>query len=116
MYDELKDHVVATDYASYNFVKTVIKPEAMEADELLGRIIEFYKDYYRRKLIASRSEPDRFKREYMVRSIKVLLERSFLKDSVSQMGHFPKLVNEYLTEIVDSPQGSLFAPARRRGA
>lgn len=114
MYDELKDHIVATDYTSYNFVRTVIKPEAMEADELLDRIIEFYKDYYRRKLIASKNEPDRFKREYMVRSIKVLLDRSFLKDSISQMGHFPTMVNEYLTEIVNSPEGSLFEPARRR--
>lgn len=117
MYGELKDYIVARSYKSYNFVRPVIKPEAMTTEHLLDRIIDFYKDYYRRKLIASKSEPDRFKREYMVRSIKVLLDRSFLKDRVADMGPFPKIVNEYLAEIINSPEGSLFEPsAERRGA
>jgi len=110
MYRELKDFIVADDYRSYNFVRPVIKPESMEAEELLDRIIEFYKDYYRRKLMASKEQPDRFKREYMVRSIKVLLERSFLKDSIAQMGPFPRIVNQFLEEIVEGPEGSVFEP------
>ncbi|MHB1418945.1 MAG: cobalamin-dependent protein [Bacillota bacterium] len=96
VYDELKDHIVEKDYSKYNFVEPVVKPDGMTVQELSQAIFRCYKEYYISKLTDYERNVDPFKREYLLRSMEVMMNNSFLTKNINKLGKMPEQVKRFL--------------------
>ncbi len=86
MYGEVKNHIEVTDYSRYNLVEPIIRPDGMTLEEVTRWMVECYKQYYMRKAPEYFSEPDLFKREYLKRSMHLIMKNSFLTSLMHRYG------------------------------
>ncbi|MFC1943492.1 cobalamin-dependent protein [Chloroflexota bacterium] len=99
MYQELEPYVEVDDFSKYNLVEPVIKPAAMTREELFQQAINCYRRFYMRKLPQWFKMSDSFRREYLIRSMKEMLARSFLKKHGHGLGKIPAQVEKYLKKM-----------------
>lgn len=100
MYQELAPYVITRDYAKYNFVEPVVKPAAMSAEETRKALLDCYRKFYFDKVGRMRQEPDAFKRWYLLRSMQVMVENSFLTQHMGAgKGDIPEAVRRFLAEL-----------------
>jgi len=95
IYDDLKPYIVSYDYEDYNLVAPVVKPKAMTTDELMTQVIGCYRRFYMGKLKTVPSM-SKFKRDYFVITMKLLMENSYLKQFMGGLGNMPKEVDTLL--------------------
>lgn len=79
IYEEMKEHIAIYDYSKYNLVEPVVKPVSMSLKEIETSIFECYMSYYMEKAPSYFSIKDNFKRNYILRSMKLIMKNSFLK-------------------------------------
>ncbi|HKK94281.1 MAG TPA: magnesium-protoporphyrin IX monomethyl ester anaerobic oxidative cyclase [Longimicrobiales bacterium] len=80
LFEDLGDKVEVRDYARYNFVTPIMKPEAMERGEVLAGVMKNYRRFYMRKAFFTYPWiKDKFKRRYMMGCLK-----AFWKSSVER--------------------------------
>lgn len=96
LYDDLKDYITEYDFRNYNFVEPVVRPKNMTEKEVADAVIDCYKRYYMAKVREYPNIKDDFKREYMLRSVKVMMENSFLQKFISGMGPIPDEVKDMM--------------------
>jgi anaerobic magnesium-protoporphyrin IX monomethyl ester cyclase len=82
LFEELGDKVEVRDFAKYNFVTPIMKPDAMDRGDVLRGVMKNYARFYMRKSFLSYPWiRDRFKRRYMLGCLKAFakssLERRF---------------------------------------
>jgi len=99
MYDELKDNIITYDYADYNFIKPVVKPDNMTEEEIEQALVDCYREFYMDKVKEFDDYEDDFKRDYMWRSMQVMMQNSFLTKYLGGMGDIPDQVKKYLKKI-----------------
>ncbi|MGD8956361.1 MAG: magnesium-protoporphyrin IX monomethyl ester anaerobic oxidative cyclase [Chromatiaceae bacterium] len=78
LFQELGDKVEVFDYSKYNFVTPIMKPEAMDRDELLDRTMNNYRRFYMKKALFH--YPWRgtgFRRRYLLGCLKAFLKAGF---------------------------------------
>ncbi|OCW58468.1 magnesium-protoporphyrin IX monomethyl ester anaerobic oxidative cyclase [Hoeflea olei] len=78
LFQELGEKVEIFDFEKYNFVTPIMKPEAMERDELLDRVMNNYRRFYMQKALFH--YPWRgtgFRRRYLLGCLKAFLKAGF---------------------------------------
>ena len=97
MYQDLKPHIVSYDYEDYNLVAPVVKPIAMTTDELMTQVIDCYRRFYMGKL---KTVPtmSKFKRDYFMITMKLLMENSYLSKFMGGLGSMPKEVDSLMAK------------------
>ena len=78
LFQELGDKVEVFDYSKYNFVTPIMRPEAMDRDELLDRTMNNYRRFYMKKALFH--YPWRgtgFRRRYLLGCLKAFLKAGF---------------------------------------
>lgn len=96
LYDQLKDHIAIHDYAMYNLVEPVVKPKGMSLSELDQAIVYCYRKFYMSKLKKILRMRDGFKKEYLLTSMKVMMNSSFLTKKLGSLGTLPRKVEKQL--------------------
>lgn len=96
IYQDLKDYITEHDFRNYNFVEPVVRPKNMTEKQVADAIVDCYKRYYMAKVREYPYIKDEFKREYMLRSVKVMMENSFLQKFISGMGPIPDEVRDMM--------------------
>ncbi|HEX3032926.1 MAG TPA: cobalamin-dependent protein [Bacillota bacterium] len=99
MYAELKPHIETEDYSEYNLVAPIIKPVAMSRDKLFQEIMKCYQEFYFFKLSEWKSLSDPFKKDYVVRSMKVIMNNSFITQHVPMLGSVPQKVKDLIKAL-----------------
>lgn len=102
LYSDVKDYIEVRDYSKYNLVTPIVKPKAMTLDEVNQAIIQCYKEFYMWKVPRFSQEPDEFRREYLLRSTRVMMNNSFLTKHM-RGGEMPVEVREYLDKKASCP-------------
>lgn len=100
MYEQLRPHIETFDYSHYNLVEPVIRPLAMSRDELMRAAVDCYRKFYMAKLPQWRALPAGFKREYLLGSMKAMLDRSFLHKHAGNLGAMPAEVAASLGDLL----------------
>jgi anaerobic magnesium-protoporphyrin IX monomethyl ester cyclase len=78
LFSDLGDKVEVRDYAKYNFVTPIMKPDAMSRSDVLNGVMNNYRRFYMRKSFLTYPWIlDRFKRKYMLGCLKAFLKSSF---------------------------------------
>jgi len=99
IYEELKPYIEVYDYTKYNFTEPIVKPNKMSMAEISQSLLECYKSYYMDRAKTYPAIPDPFKREYMLRSLEVMANNSFLKDQMGGLGPMPEEVINLLNSL-----------------
>lgn len=86
LYDEMKEHIAVHDYSRYNLVEPIIQPTSMSLDDVSRAMLECYKKYYMKKITRYYAEPDPFRRDYLLRSMKLIMQNSFLTNLIKRWG------------------------------
>ena len=106
MYNELKPFITIYDYRKYNLIDPVIKPEKMSLKAIDWAIIDSYRSFYMGKLKDLMTMKDEFKRRYLLRSMKLIMNSSFIVDKLGSLGKMPPqveaLMNKLKSEEVDN--------------
>ncbi|MDH4100538.1 MAG: radical SAM protein, partial [Nitrospirota bacterium] len=89
MYEELEPYIVTKDYRKYNLIDPVIKPKAMSTQEIDQAIVDCYKEFYMDKFREMKLSNDPFKRDYLMTSMKLIMNNSFLKKKMGDLGTAP---------------------------
>ncbi len=106
MYRALEPFIVERDYRKYNLIDPVIKPEHMTVQEIDKAIINCYQSFYMGKLSEIMSMQDAFKKDYLLRSMKLMMSSSFIVEKLGAMGTIPPQVESLIRNI-----GKAAAPA-----
>jgi len=78
LFSELGDKVEIRDYAKYNFVTPILRPDQMTRSEVFNGVMKNYRRFYMRKSFLSYPWiRDRYKRKYMLGCLKAFLKSSF---------------------------------------
>ena len=80
LFQELGDKVEIFDFSKYNFVTPIMRPEAMDRDELLDRVMNNYRRFYMKKALFH--YPWRgtgYRRRYLLGCLKAFLKAGFAR-------------------------------------
>ena len=89
MYNDLEPFVVSKDYRKYNLIDPVIKPVNMTVEDIDWSIINCYRVFYMGKLKEVMNVKDPFKRDYMLRSMQLIMSSSFITKKLGTLGKMP---------------------------
>lgn len=99
MFEELEPYIAVRDYRKYNLIDPVIKPEGMTLREVDMAIIDCYRNFYMGKLKEILSMKDVFKKQYLLRSMKLIMNSSFIVDKLDSLGKIPSRVEALLNKL-----------------
>lgn len=99
MYEELAPHVETFDYSEYNLVAPVLKPVDMTRAELFKEVLSCYQSFYFYKIPQWTKLKDTFKKAYVLKSMKVILNNSFITQHVPMLGTMPKKVKDLVEKL-----------------
>lgn len=85
IYGELKDYIEIFDYKKYNLIDPIINPRAMTIEEIDQAIIHCYKTFYSKKFEEMIEEKDEFKKNYMMTSMNLMMNNSFIRDKMGSL-------------------------------
>jgi len=100
MYPSLAPHVATTDYRRYNLVEPVLKPRDMTLDEV-RKALHFATGAFFHDKFKNLKKLSPFKRDYMVKVLKLLIENSYLGKEMHHMAahaSMPEEVRQMLDE------------------
>ena len=97
LHEECKDHIAVHDYSRYNLIEPIIRPDAMSLRDVDEAIIRCYRDFYMPKMADFRKYPDRFRRDYMLSSMKLIMKSSFIVKKLGRLG-----MPEAMKKIIDA--------------
>jgi anaerobic magnesium-protoporphyrin IX monomethyl ester cyclase len=92
LYEEVKEHIEEFDYRNYNLIEPVIKPTAMTRDQVDLAIIDCYRRFYMAKMMRFAREKSEFRRDYLLRSSKLIMKSSFLIGKLARLGMHPSMM------------------------
>jgi anaerobic magnesium-protoporphyrin IX monomethyl ester cyclase len=79
MWKDLEPHVVSRDWRRYNLIDPVVKPVAMTIREVDDAIVDCYRKFYFEKGTQLLRMKPGFRRDYVYRSMKLIMQSSFVK-------------------------------------
>jgi anaerobic magnesium-protoporphyrin IX monomethyl ester cyclase len=88
-YNEVKDSIAVHDYACYNLIEPIIKPDNMTLEQIDLAIVDCYRKFYMPKMLDFRKHDDPFLREYLLTSMKLIMKSSFLIKKFARLGINP---------------------------
>ncbi len=98
IYDELKPYIKITDYSKYNLVVPVVKPINMTMAELNKQLMNAFKEFYMNKF-TNLHKMSNFKKDYMIRVMKLFYKHSYLAQEMKGMGKMPEKIFKVLKSI-----------------
>ncbi len=98
LYETLEPHVVSTDFRRYNLVEPVVKPEKMTIPELEKELARAAKLFFMHKF-QNLEKLSRWKQEFMVAVLDLLMNHSYLADQMKGMADGKKKMPPEVMEI-----------------
>jgi anaerobic magnesium-protoporphyrin IX monomethyl ester cyclase len=90
LWDEYQDYIEDFDYRNYNLIEPVIKPANMSRKEIDLAIITCYGKFYMPKMKEFMLVKSKFRRDYLLRSTKMIMQSSFLVKKFGRLGIDPR--------------------------
>ncbi len=104
MYRELEPYIVVHDFRKYNLIDPVIKPEMMSLEEIDKAIIDCYQSFYMGKLKEILALKNDFKKQYLLTSMKLIMNSSFIVDKLGTIGKIPAHVESLIKRLEKTPE------------
>lgn len=102
LYKEMEPYIEVFDYRKYNLIDPVIRPVNMTLDELDRAIVHCYQSFYMSKLKEVLAMDDPFKKKYMLTSMRLIMNSSFIVEKFGRLGRIPAQV-ENILRVIEGP-------------
>lgn len=101
MSEEVKPYIRVYDYAKYNLIDPIIEPKRMSLLQVDVAIVDCYRRFYMKKLGEVMTMKDEFKRDYLMRAMKLIMGSSFIirKLGMGTLGKVPAKIEEMMGKI-----------------
>ena len=99
IYKELEPYIAVKDYRKYNLIDPVIKPKNMSLKDVDRAIIDCYQSFYMGKLKEMLTLKDEFKKRYVMHSMKLIMNSSFIVDKLGSIGVIPPKVKALVDKL-----------------
>jgi anaerobic magnesium-protoporphyrin IX monomethyl ester cyclase len=100
LYEELKPYIEVRNYRKYNLIDPIIKPKAMTLEDVDRAIMEGYRDFYMNKFADMMDSDDEFRKDYLIRSMKLMMSNSFIKKKLGLLGEMPQEIKDILASSI----------------
>lgn len=108
MYKELEPYITVRDYRKYNLIDPVIKPEKMSLQDIDRAIIDCYQKFYMGKLKEILTLGDEFKKRYLLHSMKLIMNSSFIVSKLGAMEKIPPQVKTLIGRLEGGEESERF--------
>ena len=101
MYEDVKSHIEVYDYAKYNLIDPIIKPKRMSLLQVDVAIVDCYRKFYMKKLTEVMTMKDDFKRGYLMRAMRLIMNSSFIIKKLGKgtLGKVPAKIEEMMSRM-----------------
>jgi anaerobic magnesium-protoporphyrin IX monomethyl ester cyclase len=106
IYEEMEPHIWVRDYRKYNLIDPIVKPEQMTLEEIDRAIVNCYRDFYMGKLGQLATDPDPFRKKYLLISMRLMMRSSFLRQKMGSLGRIPVEVDRMLRRLTVRPRSA----------
>ncbi len=98
MYEEVKPYIRVHDYSRYNLIDPIIEPKKMSMLQIDVAIVDCYRKFYMKKLTEVVTMKDEFKKDYLMRAMKLIMGSSFIikKLGMGTLGKVPAKIEEMM--------------------
>jgi uncharacterized Fe-S cluster-containing radical SAM superfamily protein len=110
MYEDLRPYIIEKDFRRYNLIEPVIKPVSMSLKEVDEAIINCYQRFYMGKMGEVMSMKDEFKKQYLLRSMRLMMNSSFIVEKLGRLGTIPQGVNALIKGIESTEGRVVYTP------
>lgn len=97
LYKELEKYIEVKDYRKYNLIEPVARSEKLGIDDINRGIIEGYRRFYAHKLKEVLRWEKGLKKDYMMRSMKLIMKSSFIREKIKGMGKMPEEIRKIMS-------------------
>lgn len=101
MYEEVKPYIKVHDYSKYNLIDPIIEPKRMSLLQVDVAIVDCYRKFYMKKLTEVLAMKDPFKRDYLMRAMRLIMNSSFIIKKLGRgtLGKVPAKIEELMAKI-----------------
>jgi len=99
LWRDLEPFVVTRDYRKYNLIDPVVRPKAMTLGDVDNAIVDCYRSFYTSKALSVFSDTNPARREYMLRSMKLIMASSFVRKKMASGKGMPPEIRALLKKI-----------------
>lgn len=98
MYEEVRPYIRVHDYSRYNLIDPIIEPKKMSMLQIDVAIVDCYRKFYMKKLTEVVTMKDEFKKDYLMRAMKLIMGSSFIikKLGMGTLGKVPAKIEEMM--------------------
>jgi anaerobic magnesium-protoporphyrin IX monomethyl ester cyclase len=100
LYKEVEAHIVEHDLSKYHFVHPIIKPRNMEVSKLWSKLIDCFRVFYLNKAKQLLSMEKGFKKDYMMKSMKIMHQQFFANKFGKKVIKLPVEMGKMLAKII----------------
>jgi anaerobic magnesium-protoporphyrin IX monomethyl ester cyclase len=98
-WQEMEPYIATRDYRRYNLIDPVIRPKAMSLDDVDNAIVDCYRSFYTHKAVSVFSDKNPARRDYMLRSMKLIMGSSFVRKKMASGKGMPPEIRALLKKI-----------------
>lgn len=101
MYEDVKGYIRIHDYSKYNLIDPIIEPKKMSLLQVDVAIVDCYRKFYMKKLTEVIGMKDPFKRDYLMRAMKLIMNSSFIIKKLGKgtLGKVPAKIEELMSRV-----------------
>jgi anaerobic magnesium-protoporphyrin IX monomethyl ester cyclase len=99
LWNDLEPHVATRDYRKYNLIDPVVRPKAMSLADLDNAIVDCYRSFYTAKAVSVFRDGNAARRDYMLRSMKLIMGSSFVREKMARGRGMPPEIRTLLKKI-----------------
>ncbi len=100
IYNDLKPYVEVHDYRKYNLIDPVVKPKNMTLEEIDRAIFKCYREFYMGKMHEMLNTDDEFKRDYLLKAMRLMMSNSFIRKKMGMLGEMPDEIKEIISTAI----------------
>lgn len=99
IYKDLSPYIEEYDYRHYNLVDPVVKPKAMSRAAVDRAIVDCYRQFYMGKIPEIMKMKGQWQKEYLIKSMMLIMRSSFIVSKMGKLGALPKAVEKMMRSL-----------------
>lgn len=99
LWRDLEPYVATRDFRKYNLIEPVVRPRAMSLEDVDNAIVDCYRSFYTAKALSVFADEDLARRQYMLRSMKLIMGSSFVRQKMAAGKGMPPEIRALLKKI-----------------
>jgi anaerobic magnesium-protoporphyrin IX monomethyl ester cyclase len=99
LWREMEPYIASRDFRKYNLIDPVVRPKTMSLEDLDNAIVDCYRSFYTSKALTVFKDKDPHRRDYMLRSMKLIMASSFVRKKMAAGKGMPPEIRALLKRI-----------------